>query len=101
MYRLSITAGAIVSVMMSSAALAQSSPCASLAVGKPPYAEMPYQPAPATAVPPSPMNEAAGSRQTPPPPPSVAADLPISKEPNKGSAILDLKPLPCSTGQNN
>jgi hypothetical protein len=100
MHRLRITAGAIVSVMMSSAALAQSSPCAALPVGTPPYAQMPYQTAPATMVAPSPMNEAAGSRQTPPAPPS-AADLPISKESNKGSANLELKPLPCSTGQSN
>ena|ERR1051325_2263687 len=99
MYRLSITAGAIVSVMMSSAALAQSSPCASLAVGKPPYAEMPYQPAPATTVAPSPINNAPGAQPTSPPAPSIT-DLPAADPSRTGSSNLELKPLPCTTQGN-
>jgi len=99
MHRLRITTGAIVSVMMSSAALGQSSPCAALPVGTPPYAQMPYQPAPETTVAPSPIDNAPGAQATSPPAPSIT-DLPAADASRTGSSKLELKPLPCTTQGN-
>ena len=98
MRRVGTTVSTIVSLIISSAAFGQSSPCPALPVGIPSYTQMPYQAAPAGSVPPSPMVETTTSRPTAPPPPPVA-DLPASDEPGKGPAILELKPSPCSTGQ--